>query len=342
MASLLEASQSAGAGSGLAADLIAAVDQISEHEQFTFTLYREVILPIDGFRFWCLASSLLDSGSALYNNRRAIGRRAFNATPGSAPPLTPVQQARYTFTAGGSLHVTQSIEQATDNTIARQQIVFTSPKQIRELEDVKPGALYFMTLPDGGLAAFSTQLMRYNAAGIWHYRGVALLPFEASQVVQSPATLLQSAPIVSNSLPLWLEMGTPEVPIYPAMLSPLNFEPPYVTADVQSTLPLALAPRRGQNSSQSQLVTDTIRFTFFGLRNDAVLDFQQMILDNSFAGDYGVMNSPVPVDDQRPQADFAVIAQQKTMDLQVNYYQQRTRNIARRLIESAFITITAN
>jgi len=66
------------------------------------------------------------------------------------------------------------------------------------------------------------------------------------------------------------------------------------------------------------------------------------LLNNSLPEDaaYGVMNMPVPIDDKKVQSEFQIIAQKKTMILQVNYYQSRARNIARQLIEHAGITLT--
>jgi len=48
----------------------------------------------------------------------------------------------------------------------------------------------------------------------------------------------------------------------------------------------------------------------------------------------------VPIDDKKVQSEFQIISQKKTMILQVNYYQNRARNIARQLIEHAGITLT--
>jgi hypothetical protein len=116
--------------------------------------------------------------------------------------------------------------------------------------------------------------------------------------------------------------------------------PPYITADIQSTDAIGQTPFFDPTNSQSQLVTDVVKFTTFGLGNNAILDFQKMVLENSQYGNYGIMNMPVPVDEKIAQSEFQFIAQKKTMVLQVNYYQSRARAVARRLIYQALIGLT--
>lgn len=315
MPSLLEAS--ADGNAGMASVLQAGVRQISGGQDFTFTQYVRVVLPADGFVFFVLAS-------------------AANPPP---PDPTPVQLAAYSFTENGSLHVSQRVNQVEDNTTALQDVVFTTKRQLREFTDLAPGTLYLMTLPNGTVVAFSAQRGRYDQAGIWHYSGRALYPYEESQILDDPADV-GAEQIVSNSLPIWMAMSTLELPVYPSFLVPLNLPPPYVAADIQGTSGLGQTPLEGPDSSQTQLAQETVRFTFYGLRNGAVLDFQREVLQNSLGGSYGIMNIPVPVDGKATQSEFGIIAQQKTMDVQVNYYQARARDIARKLILSAFITIT--
>ena len=312
MASLTEAATAAGAGRG--ALLQAGIGQLSSQQQFTFTLYKRLILPADGFVFWCLASAV-------------------------SPPIT---DKPLTFTMNGSLHLTQTVEQNLDSTVARQHVIFTADDQVREFSDVAPDELYLMTLPNGSLAAFAQQSMRYDTSDIWHYAGVALLPYEATQVIANPADVMASSTIVSNSLPIWMAMSTDDLPVYPSDLSPLNLPPPYVTADIQGTQAMTMAPLYDADSGQTQLCRETVVFTLWGCRNDQAMDFQMAVLANSLPDDaaYGTMTPLVPVDLKKPQADFAIIAQQKQLSVDVNYLQARTRAIARKLILSAAITVT--
>lgn len=312
MSSLAEAAKSVGAGKGAA--LQAGVDTISEGDQFTFTLYKRLILPADGYVFWCLASAI---------------------TP-------PIVDKPLTITAPGSLHVSQQIEQNLDSTVARQRVLFTAESQVLELSDVAADELYFMMLPNGSLAAFSSQNMRYETADLWHYHGVAVLPYEATQIIAAPADVLTSSTIVSNSLPIWMAMSTVDLPIYPADLSPLNLTPPYITADITETQGLTMAPLYDSLDGQAQLCKETVTFTLWGCRNDQALDFQKAILDNSMPddADYGTMTPLVPVDLKKIQPEFAIIAQQKAMAVDVNYFQQRTRALSRKLILSGGITVS--
>lgn len=316
MPTLLEGSLSQNAGMG--ASLQAGVAQLSNDQRFTFTKYVRTVLPADGFVFYVLASA---------------------ANPPVDP--TPVIEATFTFTENGSLHVAQRVDQREDNTTALQDVVFTTKKRINEFSEMAPGSVFVMTLPNGSLIAFNAQRGRYDPAGIWHYSGRALYPYEATQIIGDPADVGDEQ-VVSNSLPIWMAMSTLELPVFPSFLVPQNLTPPYIAADIQGTQGIGQTPLEGPDSSQSQLATETVRFTFYGLRNGAVLDFQREVLQNSLPEEasYGIMNMPVPVDGKQTQSEFGIIAQQKTMDVQVNYYQARARDIARKLIESAFITIT--
>lgn len=315
MPTLLEGSTDANAG--MAADLQAGISQLSAGQLFTFTLYQRAVLPADGFVFYVLAS-------------------AANPPP---PDPTPVELAAYSFTENGSLHVSQRVDQREADTTALQDVVFTTKRKIIEFTDMSPGTVFVMTLPNGTLVAFNAQRGRYDQAGIWHYSGRALYPYEATQIIDSPDDV-GTEQIVSNSLPIWMAMATMDLPVFPSFLVAQNYLPPYVVADIQGTAGIGQTPLEGPDSSQTQLATETVRFTFYGLRNGAVLDFQREVLQNSLGGVYGIMNIPVPVDGKQTQSEFGIIAQQKTMDVQINYYQARARDVARKLILSAFIIIT--
>ncbi len=310
MPGLLDETASA-APSGMASDLIAGIQQLSADQQFTFTRYTRLVLPADGFVFFAPASAVSQD-----------------------------TDIPFCFSTNGSLHVTQTFQQEPEANYARQDITFTTKAQALEFSQVAPDSLWVLTIPNGSLVAFSGQRGRFDQAGIWHYSGKALLPFEQTQFIESAADVLPDSRVVSNSLPIWMAMSTDDLPVYPSFLVPRNAIPPYVAVDIKGTEGIAVAPYLGPDDSQTQLATEVARFTFYGLRNDQALDFQKLLLDNSFIGVYGVMNIPVPVDGKRAQSDFGIIAQEKAMDLQINYHQARARDIARKLISSAFITIT--
>jgi len=326
-------SETTGAPQELASGLQLGTTTISANQTLTFVLYKRLVLPIDGYVFWVNAKSLAKK-SAQYD------LSSFDTTPLNAP--TPKGIAPQTFNQLGSLHYSQEIYQEEDSTYTKQSALFTSLNQVTQFAALAPSEMYITTLPNGTLIAFNGQSGRYTQAGLWHYNGRALYSTEFTQVIQSPQQINPQLQIVSNSLPIWLSMSSSNLPIYPSFLSALNIYPPYVTVDITETSAIGQSPFYGPSSSQSQLVSEKVKFTFYGTNNDAVLDFQTMLLNNSLPDDsaYGIQNMPVPIDDKKVQSEFQIIAQKKTMILQVNYYQARSRNIARQLIEHAGITIT--
>jgi hypothetical protein len=336
MATITESTQQQG-GNDKAAGLIAAIGLISGEQTYSFDLYQRVVLPLDGFVFW-VKSSLLTPEFLGNFNTTPFNTTNFDGKKKAPPTLTPAETAAVTFSVNASLHVSQSIAQEEDSTYTAQSILFTTKNEVEHFSRIGPTQMYITTIPNGSQIAFGSQANHYQLAGLWHYQGKAVYSTEFTQIVNDPRQIFPSLEIVSNSLPFWLRMSTASVPVYPSYLSPLNAIPPYVTAEIYSTTALGQAPLYTAKQSQSQLVTDRIRFTMYGLNNNAALDFQTMILNTSLDGDYGIMNMPVPVDEKKPQLEFQVIAQKKTMDLQVNYYQLRAREIATRIIERAFMT----
>lgn len=326
-------------GNDKAGPLIAGIGLISGEQQYTFELYRRVVLPLDGFVFWVKASTINPAWLGRYG-LGTFDAGQYNGNAAVPPVLTPVQLAAYSFQVNASVHVSQDLNQDESETYVAQAILFTTKDQVEQFAAVGPNELYVTTLPTGARVAFSAQRNHYQLAGLWHYHGKAIYSTMATQLVDDPRTLPTSLQIVSNSLPYWLELSTPGVPVLPSFLTGLNIAPAYVSAHVYQTEALQQTPLYDRNTSQWQLVADRIRFTFYGLNNDAVLDWQTAMLTKSLDGGYGIMNMPVPVDEKKPQPEFQVIAQQKTMELQVNYYQNRARMLARQMIESAFITVT--
>jgi len=323
-----------GAPQELASGLQLGTTTISQNQTLSFVLYRRLVLPVDGYVFWVRASSLQKRTPALYDYT-PYDTGAFNAT--GNPNV-----ASESFSILGSLHYFQEIHQEEDSTYTRQLGLFTSTQEVNDFARLAPDELYITRLPNGTKIAFNGQIGRYDQAGLWHYNGRALYSTEYTQILESPQQLNTQLQIVSNSLPIWLAMSTSSLPIYPSYLSALNIFPPYITADITNTTAIGQSPVYGTLSSQSQLVSETVKFTIYGTNNNTVLDFQTMLLNNSLPDDaaYGIQNMPVPIDDKKVQSEFQIIAQKKTMILQVNYYQARSRNIARQLIEHAGITIT--
>ncbi|HGN6747218.1 TPA: hypothetical protein ACKWSA_004387, partial [Yersinia enterocolitica] len=53
----------------------------------------------------------------------------------------------------------------------------------------------------------------------------------------------------------------------------------------------------------------------------------------------GIMNIPVVQDERVTQNELNVIAMRKTIKFKINYYQQRMRNVARKLVISVIPSI---
>lgn len=314
----------AGAAPGqLQAVLAAGVDQISNDQAVTFQQYTKSTIPTDGYVFWI-----------------ATG---------------------YSAQFAGSLHVLSERRQEEDQTLASNQFVFTAEEEVSQLNAIAPDTLWIGAWGVDGTTlqiAFSATGMNYQQAGLWHYRGFAVYPALASQLITSAGDL-PAGPIVSNSLPIWLAQNS-MAPVYPSFLVPDNIVPPYITAhiDPSSTIALQAFPlfdwsgRSNPNTDPSplyevpswQLMRDTVRLTMYGFTNQQAIQFYASLMDYSVNTDaFGFCNSPSIVDDKRTQVEIAAIAMKKTMVIQASYYQGTADAIARRLILSAgFSSVTVS
>src|SRR5208282_4567610 len=116
----------------LGADLAAGVDSISYNQTVTFTLYKRLVLPLDGYVFFVKAD-LIGSQSAIFN-RGTIG--AFR--PNQQPTFTPAQ----TFVAKGSLHFSTEVRQTEDSTYVANRVVFTAKEEIADLNEIAPETMW--------------------------------------------------------------------------------------------------------------------------------------------------------------------------------------------------------
>jgi hypothetical protein len=321
----------------LGAALAAGLENVSYNQTVTFVRYVRLVLPIDGFVFWVKADLVSDGalldGSPLNNVAPDQGGSALTA-------------AR-TIVAKGSLHYSTEARQNESEGSSVNRIVFTSEVEIADLNAVGPNELFIAEV-DGVRFAFSSQDSRYSQAGLWHYGGTAVYADMETQLVDALDGFDATAAVVSNSLPIWLSMnGLPvvdwrpirnPVTLYPSFLVPGSLVPPFaaVHIDPNGAQGIASAATLGRTLSHSQLVSDRVRVTTYGLRNARAQDFVDFVAQFSLDTDLiGITNMPVVRDEKRTQVELGAIGQKKVIDFEVTYYQTAARDVARNLITSA-------
>ncbi|WP_191938365.1 hypothetical protein IFU37_014750 [Pantoea agglomerans] len=294
-------------GSQLSSVLQSAVETISSSQQITFRLYVRKVLPLDGFVYWVNAAILTEPEQA------KVGLS-----------LTRV--------ISGSLHRQVVSEQSESATGAINNIIFTPLEQADNLNTVDPDAVYFGEY-DGTQFAFSRMESRYTQAGIYHYRGTAILPTMRTQIIEK-AEDISDEQILSNSIPIWLSLNQ-FATVYPSFLSPSNLRPPYIVADVRATSPLQSAPHY---DVRCQHVADQVRLTLYGLTNAQALQFVDYVISTALEDEeFGITNVPVVIDGKRSQVEMGVLARQKFVDFDINYYQATALDVAHQLIKKAII-----
>ena len=329
----------------MGSDLKAGLDTISLNQEITFTLYRKVVLPLDGFVYWVKAE-VQDGGSALFNTS-PLNTFGPNFTGGASDPAP-------TLKIMGSLHYATDQRQDQDASYAVDKVVFSAQDPVVDFNRVNSDELYIATF-DGIRFAFNGRRSYYEQANLHHYYGDAIYSFMESQVVDIPALLNARALVVSNSLPAWLALNRYSAPypiplaraafqLYPSYLAPNNLAPPYGTVDIgsESTEALSGEPFVNQLSSQYSPTREHVTITLYGCNNYLAGTFLLNVLQ--YAQDtarFGITNMPVIKDDKRTQSELSVIAMKKRIEFDVYYYQNVVRDIGRQLIEDASATVIA-
>lgn len=315
----------AAAQTQMSAVLDAGVDQLSLYQEITFTKYVKLVLPLDGFVFWVRADLV---GAAAMQNATQIGPNPVNAAP--------------SFAAKGSIHLATNRRQEEEQTVAVNALVFTSEVEVQPLSEVSPVVMFLGTW-EGVRFAFAQRSSFYRQANLHHYVGDAVYPAFATQIIDDVAQLDQRQ-VVSNSLPVWLSLAAVTgIALYPAFLVPDNLTPPYAVVSIPpgTTTALQAVPLRDIYSTHWQLVSDVVKVTFYGLRNDQVLDFQDSVNEFSMNTDIiGIMNMPVVRDERRMQAELTALSIVKSIEFKVSYYQTRINDIARQVITSCVPSVT--
>lgn len=361
----------AGAPNGMSSALRDGIRTLSVGQQVTFIRYVKMVLPTDGSVFWVNArlvpansapgasafdAFMADGGNALPVQRTlpngaiglfAVGQGAIGVKKGSSSSAPIPSDTPYGMVVEGSLHYAADVDQREDETITVNSVVFSTKTEIQDLVRVSPDVLWIGTAGSETpfRFAFSQRGSYYTAAGLNHYRGEAVYPAFLDHLIDEPGQI-STLPVVSNSLPFWLTL-TSQCPMFPSHLVPPNAQPPYgaVHVDPPGTDALGSFPVLDQNLSHTQLCEDRVRITFYGLRNDAALDWQDTFFDllsNQAPGaeTVGVMGVPSPMRDaKRTQRETVTLATKKTFECRVSYYQTRMRDVSRQLITKAFMTL---
>lgn len=301
-----------GGGTALHDALATGIADISHQQVVTFSIYTRAVLPLDGYVFW------LRTGE---------------------------------FTASGSIHWLSDRRQEEAETATHNSVVFTTTAPLTELNERNTQSLIIGDI-DGMRYGFTRNGWFYPPASIWHYTGDALVPSEATQLIDYPDRLDTTTLIVSNSLPAWLKLYSyrpiwlaplnPGIQLYPSFLVPDNLRPPYGSVHIEpdTTMALQTAPWLDRNSSHYQLTSEDVRITLYGCNNNQAEDLLDLIERYSYDWNViGIMNMPTVRDGKRPSAGTMTIAQQKFIDVKVSYVQTRINDLARQMILEACLTV---
>jgi hypothetical protein len=311
--------------SQMATELAAGVNTLSANQKITFTCYKKMVLPIDGFLFW-------------------VNCNLAHPSTGD-PPLT--------LTVEGSLHYSTETEQNEDKTLSYNTIVFTALSPCDIFNEIDPQYIYLANYA-GIRFGFNSQGKYYQQADLWHYVGVAVTSIIGTQVIDDKADFdaLKDKLIVTNSLPYWLMMqnytfeyngwACPIKKIYPSYLVPNNELPPYAVVHIEDTKSLQPVPIFGRPYafSSSQLVSEIARITTYGIDNDTIINFYNFVFQFSEYTNYiGMMNNmPTIRDEKHEQAEIQAIAQKKAIEFKISYLQSMhliatyTRQLIRHVI----------
>lgn len=327
------------------AALGAGLDQVSNFQRVAFEQYVRLILPLDGSVFWVKADLLVDQ--MLYSAYR-FNAAALSEVAGSI-------NASKTVVAEGDLHYSTQNTQGEGDSDVINRVAFTSKTLVEGLQNIGPYVMYMAEI-DGIKFSFSSRGKLQQNADIYHYVGNAVYASMATQVIDCMEYFDSANVVVSNSLPIFMAMnyyvpqvyeafGNLTLPIYPSYLVPNNLPPPFATVHIEpsSTTALASAPSLGSTLSHTQLSKDRVKFTVYGERNYNAQDLIDFLYQQSENYDqFGMMGMPILRDEKKTQVELGTIAQKKSFEFDVSYYQTRARDIARQLIASAPVTAQVN
>lgn len=249
----------------------------------------------------------------------------------------------------GSLHYSTAVEQNEDSTVDSNTVIFTSLTEIQPFNMIGPDHLYICSYDTPGpspnlMFAFSSRGRLYEQADLYHYVGKALFSRHQTQIIQD-VTQFNPTLVVSNSLPIWLNMPnyvppypgfTCPIPLYPSYLVDDNLPPPFGAVHIEKTESLEMGSVYGPRMQQDQLCRELVRIHLYGCDNLTANNFLGFV--EQYSVDWmtlGLAHVPAIRDEKLTQPEFKIIAQRKMIEFDVNYRQKVARDQARQLIEHA-------
>jgi hypothetical protein len=310
----------------LGAILEAGVNTLDANQTITFTLYKRIVLPLDGFIFW-------------------VNMNVAHPSVGDPPTTLNIQ---------GALHYSVETEQEQESTISLNTVVFTALTQVDTFNQINPQFMYLANYK-GIRFSFSSQGKYFQQADLYHYLGVAVTSIMSTQIIDDIDVLnsLANKLIITNSLPIWLSFATympdytggpicPIKNIFPSFLVPDNQPPPYAAIHIEESKALQAFPLISGTSMSSQLVCDTVEVTTYGVANNDMIGFLNFVVQYSMeVGLFGIMNMPIILDEKHAQAELSAIAQKKTIEFKISYLQTLSSDpgLTRQLIKHALVDI---
>jgi hypothetical protein len=241
----------------------------------------------------------------------------------------------------GSFHYSSVIEQNEDSTVDSNNMVFTSLSEVQPFNLIGPDHLYICHY-NGLVFAFSSRGRLYEQADLYHYVGTALKSRHLTQIIDD-VTQFNPTLVVSNSLPIWLNMPnyvppypgfTCPIPLYPSYLVDDNLPPPFGAVHIEKTESLEMGSTYGPRMQQDQLCRELVRVHLYGCDNLTANNFLGFV--EQYSLDWmtlGLAHVPAIKDEKLTQPEFKILAQRKMIGFDINYRQKVARDQARQFIE---------
>ena len=291
----------------LHASLMAGVAHISNDQVITFQKYKRTVLPVDRYVFW-------------------------------------VRDGTVQIVVKGSLHYSTDQQQNKDETIGVNRVTFITENEIQPFNSIADNVAWIGSI-DSIRFAFTSRQNIFKNSGMYRYDGEAIYPVMYSQIIEDPnADVSIGGAVASNSLPAWLSLNA-GITLYPSFLIPSNLQSAYgaVHIDENDTEAIQGVPYIDSASSSYQLMKDKVEITLYGVRHDGAVAFLNKVMDyfkNNGNPAMGLLSQVAIKTGKRSQSELGLLAQQKIINFEVSYLQNRMQTVSRQLILECFPNIT--